>query len=271
MIKNGGTTLKYIFRNNYGFNCFENDADIFKPDDLRYLLKINRNMSVISGHAFRSVNKLESVCSNIKYITLLRNPIDRYISHYNHGRSKDYHSMPIRERLKLAGERNYQTKFIIGKKNFKERSFIASEKELEKAKKILNEHFIFVGLVEEFDLSLILMKKMLNFDSFELFYQKRNVTSKKFVSKKSISDEVLSDIKDANRLDFQLYDFVRDNIFKEQIRKYDRDYKKTLEDFKRANENYIFNRAKIIQYRIGKYIIYGPMFKIRSNFLAMKG
>ena len=54
-------------------------------------------------------------------------------------------------RSKRRELRNYQTKFISGEEN------------LEKAKNILKNNYNFVGLVEEFDTSLLLMKNLLDF------------------------------------------------------------------------------------------------------------
>ncbi len=265
MIKNAGTTLSYIFRNNYGFNYYVTDKKDFAPDDLEKLLSINRNIKTISGHSLRSVTKLDSVCPDLKYITFIRDPIDRYISHYTHGRIRNPHHMSLEERIKIVGERNYQTKFIIGSKNREQRGFIAGEEELVEAKKILANDFAFVGLVEQFDESLILMKKMLNLQDFDLRYQKKNVAPKKIIIKDKLPHNVIDELREANKLDYELYRFVKDELFEKQKQKYGRGFIEELNHFKRSNENYKFKNSQILKYIIGEYFIYKLIFWLSAS------
>ena len=115
MIKTAGTTMHYIFRNNYGFNYVEIGKSSFYPDDLKSILKINSNIKAIGGHSLRSTVNLESVCPQIRFITFFRDPINRYLSQYNHARRQKFHQKSLEEHCEVLGETNYQTKFITGK------------------------------------------------------------------------------------------------------------------------------------------------------------
>lgn len=263
MIKTAGTTLHYIFRNNFGFNYVEINKKNFAPVDLKKLLRINKNIRAIGGHSLRSVAKLDSVCPDLKYITFFRDPIDRFLSHYNHGRNSNYHQMSLEERINIPGEANYQTKFIIGAKDIEEREVIIGLNELENAKRILVKDFIFVGLLEEFDGSLILMKEILNFPNFDICYERMNVARKKFFTRDKVSNHLLNKLREANKIDFELYRFVKNELFEKYKYKYGSDFIEALNNFKLSNKNYSFKKSQILMYRLGKYLIYYPMLRLK--------
>lgn len=263
MIKTAGTTLHYIFRNNFGYNYVEVQKKIFTKDDLRTLLSINKNIRAIGGHSLRSVDNLDEVCPDLKYITFLRDPVNRFLSHYNHGKIYKHHNMSLEERIRMPGEANYQTKFILGKKGLKEREFMGSEDDARKAKRILERDFKFVGIVEEFDESLILMKKALNLNI--IAYEKKNIMKKKYTIKNKISDYLMQKIKEVNKLDYELYNFVKNELYEPQKIMYGDNFIEDLRNFKQFNINYRFNRSNIFKFRLGKYLVYSPLLHIRSH------
>jgi len=263
MIKTAGLTLHYIFRNNYGFNYVRTEKVNFTPDDLYTLLRLNRNIKAISGESLRSVTKLESICPDLKYITFLRDPIERYLSHYNYGRLRNFHKLSLEERIKIRGEMDYQVKFILGAQNRKEMDFKAGLKEIEKARKIIMNDFAFVGLVEKFDESLILMKKILNLRNFDLRYQRMNVTTKKIITKDDIPNHLMKELEKANEVDYDLYRFVKKELFKKQKNKYVGNIIEDINNFRFYNNNYTFKRSKILSSRIGQYLVYEPAIRIK--------
>jgi len=259
MIKTAGTTLHYIFRNSFGYNYVEINKKNFSPIDLKLLLKINRHIKAIGGHSLRFDGNLDYVCSNIKYITFLRDPIDRFLSHYNHGKFYGHHSMSLEERVKVASESNYQTKFILGKKEPGERDFKGRIKDVEKAKEILSKDYAFVGIVEQFDESLILMKKQLSLNSLNIRYEKKNVLSYKGVKKDDLSYFLINKIREVNRLDYELYNFAKGELFEPQKIKYGNSFRKDLKNFRNYNKDYKFNKSQIFKFRLAKYLLYWPL------------
>jgi hypothetical protein len=216
MIKTAGTTLNYIFRNSYRYN-YVGVNNYFTPKRLKKLLNFNKNIKVISGHSLRSTDRYESVHNSIKYITFFRNPIDRYLSHYHHSKIHNQENVSLEERLQNIGENDYQTKFILGAKNIQERSFKAGPKELEKAKDIIRHDYSFIGLVEKFDESLVLLQKLLNIEKLDIRYQKKNVNKKKECEDYYC---LKNNITEANKIDIELYDFINSEIFCNQINNY---------------------------------------------------
>lgn len=157
------------------------------------------------------------------YITILRDPIDRMISHYyyvkrapNHWLHKEvisrnmdlgtYISSGIASQLN-----NGQVRLISGMVSGNDP---VSTDALEVAKRNLRECFLAVGLIERFDQSLILFRKLLGWKN--IYYVKRNVTVGR-PSKKEISPQTLRTVEEYNALDMELYEFAN-RMFEEKLR-----------------------------------------------------
>lgn len=255
MIKTAGTTLNYIFRNNYKYNYVAVNKE-FTQKKLKRLLSINKNIKVISGHSLRSNDLYQLAYLDIKYITFFRNPIDRYISHFNHSKLLGANENTLEERLKNIGENDYQTKFVLGAKNLRERNFVAGVNELRKAKKIIKNDYTFVGLVEKFDDSLVLMKKILNIEDLNIRYEKKNVSQKNENTNIDLKEHIKKEIIEANKIDYQLHKFVSNEIFNLQIEKYGMQFQEDLKNFKNENNNYKFSKLNLFKYRLANKLLY---------------
>ena len=253
--------MQYIFRGNFGYNHVEVGRRFLSAVDFKKLMRLNKNIQSIGGHSLRTGLRFESVTPDIKYITFLRNPVDRFISHYNHGIRAKRHNMSLEDRAEINGEGNYQTKFIIGAQNLQERGKPIREKDLEKAKEILTKEYSFVGLVEQFDESLILMKKQLGVNHFDLRYTRENVTKKKFIQKKDLSKPMLDKLSEINILDIELYNYVKNELFEKIKANYSECFDGDLQRLRESNQHFSFNKFQLLKNRFGKYIVYRNFFK----------
>ena len=270
-IKNAGTTIGYIFRNNFGNNYAEvyssheiNHKDntgqnIFTPNDLSAFLKVNSRIKCISGHGVRPFSQLETV-RPVQYITFLRNPVDRYLSGIN--QSKKYSNssektLKIEERLEKQSQlNNYQVKFL------------ANEENLNKAIEVVENKMQFVGLVEDFNRSLFFMRNQVNFPfPLTIQYKIRNEGGK-YQKKIDLSDNEISLIEEKNALDMALYDHVKNKLHNKYLQNYGGNIKKDIAAFKETLDEYSFNRSKLMSYRLAKYFIYRrkikPAYKKKS-------
>lgn len=264
MIKTAGTTFSYILRNNYGFNYTEIEKNI-SCNDLKLLRLFNPKLIAISGHTLRPTMGLERVSGNIRYITFFRNPIERYISHYNHGLVYGNSAISLDERLKCIGEADYQTKFILGAQSREDRSYHANEKHLEEAKYILENKYDFVGLVENFDESLIMMNNLLNLPGFDLRYRRRNVnTSNKANTIAELDPVTVKKLRNANSIDLKLYSYVMNELFQKQKNSVDYNLEYKIINLQRECQQFTFPFWKNLAYRIGKYLFYRPLLKASS-------
>ncbi len=176
-----------------------------------------RRLKLIKGHHPFGVHF--TLPQPAHYITFLRNPIARVISHYEYIKSHDHPlrdlvlgtNMSLKEyvssgiSLELA---NGQTRLISGQD--KAVPFGKGNNALlTLAKKNIDRYFVVVGLVERFDESLILMK--LQFGWKSAAYVRLN-TGRKKTKKSQLDSETLETIKKYNNLDLQLYNYVSQRL-----------------------------------------------------------
>ena len=89
----------------------------------------------------------------------------------------------------------------------------------------------FVGLQEEFDLSLILMKYYLQFPNLCINYKPKNVSSSSsFELEKIINDKKIFEmIIEKNKKDIELYNFVKNELFQKMKMEYPYNIEKELD------------------------------------------
>ena len=264
MIKTAGTTLYYIFRRNFGINYVLVEKSDFNTGDLRWLLGVNPRLRILSGHSLRSNLSLESVIPGIRYITFLRHPVDRVISHYNFGLNRGYHCSSYQDFIRTTSERNYQLKFLIGKQNTSERDCRVDESDLACARNILLKDYSFVGIVEHFDESLALMKHVLQMPSLNTGYDRRNVTQVEAVSRRELTQELIDETSDLNEFDCQLYDYAVKNIYNGYKDKYALEMESASHVDRTGRAFGIRSTINLTTYRLARYVIYKPLFWLSS-------
>lgn len=226
--KAAGTTLHTIFLNNYWSYVqitprvywTNEEHNAFLKEEAFRLSKILKISKGFGGHTVRSYLDYESALErDVKYITFLRNPITRYISHYNYQRNIMGIDRSLDEFLAEEKFSNFMTKRLAG------------SYDLKKAKERLSNSFSFVGITELFDESLLIMKYRLFDEKFNLNYKKRNVA--KPCQSDKLSKEYIERIQQNNLLDLELYEHAKE-IFENRYKKeYPRDLSIDLEEFKK--------------------------------------
>jgi len=192
--------------------------NFFKRKKKRELAKYN----FYSGHFIYGVHtKISRPCS---YITMLRNPNERLISAYNYITTQSSYINKYLPQVKrftfdefLFSKDipnwhqldNTQTRFISG---LDPKLKLRSE-DLLVAKENLIKNIDFFGITEEFDKSMILLKKDLNLKF--LFYTRERVTK---ISKIDKLDHFIDLLENYNRLDNELYQYAKE-IFNKRTKK----------------------------------------------------
>jgi hypothetical protein len=240
--KAGGSTISKILEQQYS------SAETLTLDDrerqiaqLKTLPAAQRGQyRLIQGHLFFGLHRFIPQAST--YITFLRRPVERVLSFYYYARSTpDHYLYPlvITERLNLktllAREvtlelRNEQTRLLAGDE-WEDPQRVVTRAALELAKANLRTHFRVVGLLEEFDASLLLLCRA--FGWHLPFYVKENVTKER-PDERFLDAETRGLIEEANHLDLELYEYVR-NLFAEQCRAAGDSFAEELDCFRRSN------------------------------------
>ncbi|HET9530020.1 MAG TPA: sulfotransferase family 2 domain-containing protein, partial [Blastocatellia bacterium] len=203
--KTAGSTLRKIIYEQYHadetLKCYYHKQGISLREALDDMKAVSKEQAarvkIIFGHIGFGVHEhLPWSCS---YFTILRDPVDRVISGYYHILRDDSHRyqaevqrMSLKEYVSsdlLKSEAaqvnavnaldNGQTRLLSGSLVETELSGGAvgygpsSEEMLERAKKNIKENFVAVGLLERFDETLMLLKKLLGWSS--TYYVRANV------------------------------------------------------------------------------------------------
>lgn len=214
--KTAGTTLYDILKKQYSkrniltfHGVIGQNREAFEK---QYQYTLNKNqVSLIKGHMNYGLHDV--LDCPYKYITVLRNPINRIISVYYYLVQSKFHPQHHLVKGKTLEEfvtsdmahHNGQTRFIAGEYNPSDKLQPANL--LERAKKNLQEDFAVVGLTERFDESLMLLQRKLGWKKMP-FYVKENKSKKPHDS--SISGQAYDLIIEKNSLDIHLYQYAQE-------------------------------------------------------------
>ncbi len=208
---------------------------------------------LIQGHLYFGLHRFIARANT--YVTFLRRPVERVLSFYYYARSTpDHYLYPLlaAERLDLktllARELtlelcNEQTRLLAGDE-WEDPQRVVTRAALEQAQANLRSHFRVVGLLEEFDASLLLLHRA--FDWHLPFYVKENVTKEK-PDNTCLDVETRKLVEDANRLDLELYEYAR-NLFDEQRRAAGDSFAADLCEFRRLNRAYARSVPRFVRW-----------------------
>ena len=223
-----GTTLIHILRRNYFMRYVDvrplsiESKGIFTAKDMKKTLIINPFISCIAGHSVKPYSDLTNKFPNIGYITLMRDPVKRYISHYQYWIEKKGEKLNFDEFLGIDDLSNFQVKKIAG------------SEDLSLAKEILTNKVFLVGFVEQFDEFLVLLKRKLYPFNFIPFYRVRNVKINKSMGQ-NILVKYREQIIEKNRLDIHLYNYATEEIIPKLKEWYGSHFNQDVNAFKNRN------------------------------------
>lgn len=253
--KAAGITLHHIFKNNTfryitltPWSIWANDREnVFTAEEAR-IFKLFPYFKGFGGHTTRVYLDYESAIGKpIEYFTFLREPVSRFISQYFYHKQIMNINWDLETFLENGHFNNFMTKRICGK----------DDPDL--AIQYLKEKFKFVGLVEKFDESLLLLKNELNLNNFNMHYEIKNVNVKK--AKNEISAKIIERVKEANQNDLKIYEFVKEELFPWYKTRYGASLGKDLEDFNQEQHQFRFNQAKILLHGLLRHGLYKPVEK----------
>jgi hypothetical protein len=230
--KAAGSSLIHLLRYNFPLtHCdvkpLTKDASrVFSSSDMENILRINPFVKSISGHSITPSSDLRGAYPNITYITLLRDPVERYISHYRYW-------------VDVMGYEGNMQNFMASKKhwNFQVKK-IAGVEDIGIAKDAIDKEFLLVGLMEEFAEFLVVLRKKIYPEDFKLhnYHLNKGKESKNHNRFRGELEHFLPSIKERNNLDIELYNYVKEKWAREK-RNYGPSFIGDLEKLKRQSWN----------------------------------
>lgn len=232
--KTAGTTLRMIIDREYDLERKLQIEGLYSSSDFVKLYGRDtlNSVDVISGHQYFGLH--EHIDVPCKYIAMLRDPIERVLSTYKHTARMGEQDMGWLKRLTTHEQgSNLQTKMLAG-----------GELDLGRAINNINNSFSVVGVSEMFDESVLLMQQKL---AWSLPYYVIENPSHNKIKSADIDDDIIDMIREANRVDIELYDYCI-NRLREEIVVLGDSFQKLLTEFITQNS---LNRNKITQVHVG--------------------
>jgi Sulfotransferase family len=228
LTKTAGTTLAHVAQQQYQAGRFlrtDYNFDRFR-DRLALMSDAERRaIDCLFGHMAFGLHRF--LPRPVVYATMLREPVDRVISHYYyalHAADHPLHRQVVDARMTAE---DYVVSGILDELNDGQvRRLAAAHPEdipygavprevLETAKRNLRDHFV-VGLTERFDASLLLFGRALGWT--KLNYVSLNVTPGR-LSRSGIPASLRRLIEKYNALDTELYEYAQE-LFNAQLSRY---------------------------------------------------
>lgn len=218
--KSAGTTLLQIVHNHYSAkDCYEFGSDAISSVASFKAMpsKKKQQIKILSGHMGFGLHQF--MPQTTTYITILREPVERVISYYYHVLGNPTHYLYERvekDNLDLetfsdscltAEIDNGQTRLLAGPEFMWTVPYGECTPDLlEMAKQNLKNHFSVIGIANQFDETLILLKLVFGWEN--LSYTRVNVNERR-PEKKLISAQAKANIERDNQLDIRLYQFAQ--------------------------------------------------------------
>lgn len=178
---------------------------------LKSALKHRPALRLIRGHFDLSLGSI--LPADTRYFTLLRDPVERAVSHYRHYRRQTndpIHPLALRSTLTewvrscgLVEMDNGQTRRLAGAMNLP--CGRVTPQTLERAKSALARNFEVVGLTERFDETLVLLHRAFHWPLYRLAAQNVGDCRTRHAR---LSEEELQAVEACNRYDLELYRFA---------------------------------------------------------------
>jgi hypothetical protein len=258
--KTAGSTLRHLLRCDFGSrHCDVKLASHRRaaqawvaPRDIQLARRVYPHLAGIAGHRVVSFSGLAEACPDIRYFTMLREPIARSISHfgYIHRHSDSAQNREdLVDFLQQPVNRNLQTQWLCG------------EDDPEAAIRALEQDIGFVGLMERFDESMLLLQRWLGESSFDVHYAPRNRARRVATMPFREDPELLSMLTEANAHDMAVYHYVVEQMLPKQVHAYGGGIAEAVARFQQENQKH-HDRPEPLMAGLRRNLLYKPMLKL---------
>ena len=255
--KTGGTTLRDIIQRQY------------RAEKILMIPKLKESENIIKEISASNINQLKLIQGHLKYgihnhfhrrakyFAIIRDPINRVLSTYYYvlsqknnpqNLSTSNNQMTIYDFVQSGVNPfliNGQTQLISGKTGDIDNPIIESEELFSLAKENIENDFLFLGITEMFDETILILKNMLGWHM--PYYSIANRTKKK-PNYDAVNPTIISFIKEHNQLDIKLYNITKTSLLNRIAEENDL-FQDRINKFKKINRllNPLFSYSRAIR------------------------
>jgi len=182
------------------------------------------------GHSTRHFAEYDK---SLTYITFLRDPVSRYLSHFAYQRDAMGINWTIEGFMQEEKFNDFMTKRISPSG--------CADMAIEE----LKNKYSFVGLTEYFNESLLMLTKLIFQKQTVPLYERRNEARQKTIVKfEELPENIKHKIFENNKNDIIVYNYVKNNIFELQKSLYGKQLDKDLVDMEESLKEYKYSFLK---------------------------
>ncbi|BAM03905.1 sulfotransferase family 2 domain-containing protein [Phycisphaera mikurensis] len=208
--KTAGKTTRELLRRHFGTAHCElyNHPSRMREEDLELIRRHHPGLRSLAGHACMPHSVVGRI-PGARMFTFFRCPIQRAFSAFQYGHQRG-RPMPPFEHY-AVGHANFLCRALTGEPRERATAGHAIE--------VLGERIGFVGLQSRFDLSLVMLRRWIGEEGFDIRYRSRN---------RSLCGRIASDLqqdpanaallREVNGEDLLLYEHAAERVFAEQER-----------------------------------------------------
>ncbi|MDH7911519.1 sulfotransferase family 2 domain-containing protein [Winogradskyella sp. SYSU M77433] len=207
-----------------------------------------KDFKVLKGHYHYGIHNYMNIEGDYRYVTFLRDPIDRVKSHIRQylrmPKSYIYREFQKEKSLykliknnKVYGFSNMQTAWISGQKF---RNDLNMELIFKEAESNISKDFMYVGIQEMFNESLFQIYQKVDWKYYP-YYNSLNISTKNELDSITFDSDTIKLIEDINQYDIKLYQkyksIVENDHSKTDLKEY-KTYLTRLKYFQKAHNSY---------------------------------
>jgi hypothetical protein len=218
IMKTAGQTVRGILRQSFGCQHCDLLPREATASDFMWAQRFYPRLKSIAGHGVLPHKNFEAAGRKLSYFTFLRDPVQRCVSHYQFSRTK-FRKYPSFQKW-LHDYADYQTRVLCG------------TRDASRAIEILEDRMTFVGLVEQFNESLILWQDSLPDQQLNLCYQAVNVAPDNRIKQQLLADPAtVLLIQEMHQHDTAVYRYAKNIIYRRQVQRFGSGLKSAVAEF----------------------------------------
>ena len=264
--KTAGMTVQLLLRRHFGLRHLDLPKGfIYTEALLSRDLRLNPLVRSLAGHSLRPFVDFGALEDRLVWYTSLRDPGQRFVSHYQHAVEREGVQTPFDVWLRAPENGNWHVRMLSG------------GEDLERAKEVLSQKVTCFGLMERFNESLLLIRDSLGLPELNLSYGAPRNTARRSDLRQRIYDEFdrhRAEVMERNALDCALYEYAVEVLYPAQVERYGR--QRLDEDLEQAfsgRRSAVPSAIRYWQSAVFRKVFFLPMTKVlgRRSGLALDG